>query len=438
MDGQLNAGTQAADNSAAGSQVSQIGQIGTGNGEAQSQSVQQPVQPEPAQQAQQLQQQPQTEGNRNALLDFLQGTGSKWVTQSQEIQSKEMQGAANQVLQQGEGAPQVSQAQGQQASQQAPQASQTQQVQQGQQATPDQQPQVNESQPETPVPDKFKNPDGTVNVSALLKSYGSLEQKLGEQGNQLGQVQALQKKVEELTGLIQSQQQAAQQQNQAASLQKEPPQLTEDQISQMNEQFLQDYYENPIQTMNTLVSAITKNAIQSALQPLVSQIQPVVQAHEQSVQMQKWNQQTEEVAKANPQEFEALKPLMSQVINEQADIISALPENLNKVQYVFNQAKAIKAQQTAAELAAQAAQIKTPEQMLADPEFVQKILQNDQIKQMFAQSQAQAIRQGQPPVVIGNQPAGASPAAPAPDVKNIKDATPSALNYFKKVMTGGF
>ena len=56
------------------------------------------------------------------------------------------------------------------------------------------------------IPDKFKNADGSVNAESLLKSYVSLEQKLGEQGNQLGQVQTLQQKIEELTGIVQAQQ----------------------------------------------------------------------------------------------------------------------------------------------------------------------------------------------------------------------------------------
>ena len=156
----------------------------------------------------------------------------------------------------------------------------------------------------------------------------------------------------------------------------------------MNEKFLEDYYANPLQTMNSLVSSVAKNAVESAMQPFMSQVQPVVRAHEESIQTQKWNQQTNAVAQAHPEEFEGLKPLMSQVINDQNEIINALPDNINKVEYIFNQAKAIDAQQKQASLQAQ---IRTPEQMLADPAFLQSIMQNEQIKQMFAQSQVEAI-----------------------------------------------
>lgn len=287
------------------------------------------------------------------------------------------------------------------------------------------------------IPDKFKNADGSVNAESLLKSYVSLEQKLGEQGNQLGQVQTLQQKIEELTGIVQAQQgssgngQADNTQGGNAPDVPAPVQFTEEQISEMNEKFLEDYYANPLQTMNSLVSSVAKNAVESAMQPFMSQVQPVVRAHEESIQTQKWNQQTNAVAQAHPEEFEGLKPLMSQVINEQNEIINALPDNINKVEYIFNQAKAIDAQQKQASLQAQ---IRTPEQMLADPAFLQSIMQNEQIKQMFAQSQVEAIRSGRPPVVISNQPAGASPATPAPQARTVKEASGAALNFFRKIV----
>lgn len=266
-----------------------------------------------------------------------------------------------------------------------------------------------------PVPDKFKNPDGTVNVNALLKSYTSLEGKLGEQGNQLGQMQALQQKVEQLSAMLQQKQEPPK------------PQWTEEQIQKMNEDFLQEFYDNPLQSLGKLVNILAQQQAKSVVDPVLQKFEPILSEREQQKQMEMWNSQVQEVAQANVDEFIRLKDTMNEVIKTQADIINALPDTVNKAQYVFNQAKAIDAARN---------KPKSPEELLNDPEFLQKIAQNDTIKNMILKSHVEAVKSGQPPVVITNT-GGQPPAAPTTEIKNTRDATKAATSYFTRLLGGG-
>lgn len=280
------------------------------------------------------------------------------------------------------------------------------------------QPVNNEPAPEPqdiPVPDKFKNPDGTVNVNALLKSYTSLEGKLGEQGNQLGQMQALQQKVEQLSAMLQQKQEPPK------------PQWTEEQIQKMNEDFLQEFYDNPLQSLGKLVNILAQQQAKSVVDPVLQKFEPILSEREQQKQMEMWNSQVQEVAQANVDEFIRLKDTMNEVIKTQADIINALPDTVNKAQYVFNQAKAIDAARN---------KPKSPDELLNDPEFLQKIAQNDTIKNMILKSHVEAVKSGQPPVVITNT-GGQPPAAPTTEIKNTRDATKAATSYFTRLLGGG-
>lgn len=273
-------------------------------------------------------------------------------------------------------------------------------------------PDVTEPQVDTHIPDKFKNPDGSVNVNALLKSYSSLESKLGEQGNELGQMQELQRQLDELTGLVQ---------NQHTQAEPEPdePQFTQEQVDEMNEQFLQEFYENPLQALGKLVTTVAQSTVQPIIEPIASEWQ-------QSQQEAFWNQQVNELAEANPEEFELLQPIMSEITDSHSGIIESLPDE-SKLQYVYNQAKVVYAEQN---------KQKSPDELLNDPEFQKKILENESIKSQFLQNHAQSIKEGKPPVVISSKAGGQPPAAPSEEIKSISDATRAAKQFFLRKMGG--
>lgn len=98
----------------------------------------------------------------------------------------------------------------------------------------------NEQKSELNVPDKFKNPDGSINVPAMLKSYGEAEKVVGRQlntENQLKQLseqnQALQQKLEELS---------------KAPVAEPEPELTPEQMAEMTPQELQQNINKQIES----------------------------------------------------------------------------------------------------------------------------------------------------------------------------------------------
>ncbi len=301
-----------------------------------------------------------------------------------------------------------------------------------------------EGQPQAQVPQKFMNPDGTLNQEALLQSYSFLEEKLGQQGNQLGQMSELaqqnqqyQQQLGQLSNYVQQiqahllqQQQAAQQvQPQAGQA---PPQMTEEDIREMNERFTESFYENPQDTLDNFVRERWENYQQEFLQRLQPLLAPVLKDYGQRQAMQSMAREADALKASLPEgEFDNMRPYMNKVVQDQAHVLDNLPPQIKKWDYIYQQAKAIQAQEQMAEMQDK---MKSPEEWLSDPEFQQKIMANPQIQQLFTQSQIEAIKNNRPPTVIGNQPTGQAPAAPPQGVKTIKDATPKAINFFNKVL----
>jgi hypothetical protein len=65
--------------------------------------------------------------------------------------------------------------------------------------SPETKPAVGEEKPIAPaVPDKFKNPDGSVNLDNLIKSYSEAEKKLGQTGNASHENELLKQQIQDL------------------------------------------------------------------------------------------------------------------------------------------------------------------------------------------------------------------------------------------------
>ncbi len=241
------------------------------------------------------------------------------------------------------------------------------------------------------IPDKFKLPDGTINYAALVKSYNEAEKKISEQGQQLS---ALAQQWEDFQRRL----------NPQAAAPQQPQPLSEEQIKEINEQWMTQFYENPL--------AAIVQAVQMAVEP---KIQPLAQYYEQQRQLEQWNRQIEQAQQTHP-DFEQLLPEIQKVVEEQGNILAELP---NAVEVAYNLAKA--------------RQVKPPEQLLRDPAFRQRILQDEEIRNEILKAYAQQVKNGQPPVVIGNQP-GQSPATPPLEIKTTSDAKKATLGFFSRIM----
>ena len=256
------------------------------------------------------------------------------------------------------------------------------------------------TEPRLEIPDKFQNPDGTANVEAILKSYTGMEKVLGEQGNKLG---SYERQLQEAVQLINQFQQ--------------PPQTAEPVTpseSEWTPPTAEEYYDDPLGTVQKLLdkqSKIMVQQFQQAMQPLA----PVVQKHQYETQVNHYSQRLTQLAETNS-DIGDLLPEM-EIIGKMLghDAIQAMDAaGRDSVALIYEAAKLL--HKPAPEPPP------TPEQLIQDPNYRQKILADPNIKNEILKGHVQAVRDGAPPPVIGSQPGGLPPAAPSEQPRSAREA----------------
>ncbi len=252
-----------------------------------------------------------------------------------------------------------------------------------------------ESRPEEPkleIPEKFRLPDGSLNQEALLRSYLEEEKKLHEQAAELAEIR---KMMQELQGRLLQEQ----------PKEPETPQLTEEQIQELNEKWLSEFYSNPLQAINQI------------LEPLVqSRIQPLAQQIEQQRQVEQWTQQVETVRQKYSSDFDQLLPEMEKIVQEQGEALVNIP---NAVEVIYQMAKA--------------RHYKPPEELLKDENFRKKILEDESIRNEILKDYANKVKEGQPPIMVGSQP-GEIPAIPPEEIKTPQDSLRATKSFFQRIL----
>jgi len=76
----------------------------------------------------------------------------------------------------------------------------------------------------------------------------------------------------------------------------------------------------------------------------------------------------------------------------------------------------------------------TPETVLQDPNWRQKILENPEVKNAILQQYGQQVQAGQPPVVISGGQASNIPTSPVPDIKSTDDAKAASVPFFANIL----
>ena len=260
------------------------------------------------------------------------------------------------------------------------------------------------------IPAKFKNPDGTVNTEALLKSYVGLERVLGEQGTKMGTLERQ---------LREAQPPAQPKQEPAPQAQPEPapePEWTPPTID--------EYYEDPLGAMEKMMqkqAADMQKAIQEAVKPLA----PLVESHQYTQQVNHFTEQVKAFAETNPDIYE-LGPEMERVVQDfetQGIDITKMP---NAVRHIYNEAKVRTVQN---QLPPQAPP--TIEDMLKDPAMRAKILADPNITAEITKGYVNQVADGAPPVVIGTQPGGTPISVPSEKPRSAREASSMFSRFLK-------
>lgn len=277
---------------------------------------------------------------------------------------------------------------------------------------PDAEPEVT-TEPQPPVmdvPDKFKNPDGSVNIDALAKAYINMEQmypriKQDPQAvdNMLETNKQLQAQNQELNQkfltLIETMQ--------AQTAQKEPELSPEEKKAREEaemEAFWEKYNQNPKQAIMEMVN--------QAVKPMV---EPLHQEMQYRQEVEHWNNQIQAFSQSHA-DFDEMLPAIREVVAEYGDMLKGRPDAI-EIAYNFAKAK-----QVTSAPEPEPAQPPTVEEMLNDQNVLAQIVQNPAIKKLILEQHVQEIKNNPAPPVIGSQPGGLAPSTEPKDLTNIKTA----------------
>jgi len=266
------------------------------------------------------------------------------------------------------------------------------------------------TEPRLEIPDKFRNPDGTLNADAAVKSYLELERAYGEQGNKFGQITTEMAQLKELI-------QQGQAPTPAQPAQPDPkPDLW---TPEKEEAWKEEFYEDPRKAITNAIQDTIKGLIPEVMAPL----KPIIEGHQHTQQVNTFVGQIQEFAKTNSDIFD-YQPEIEQIINKYGENVVSMP---NAVEVIYNMAKGMRP--------APAAPPPPPtfEQMMADPANRQKILSDPAIKNEFLKGHVTAIKEGAAPPVMGSQPGGMAPAAPSVEIKSTNDAKKASMSFFSKL-----
>lgn len=230
-------------------------------------------------------------------------------------------------------------------------------------------------------------------IKELHNDWSELNRTLQQKNQQL---QEMQQRLQQYEQMVQ-----AFQQFQQPLVQQQPPQPSPEELERMKEEFLNKFYENPLEALNEYVQRV----INEQVKPVIEPIQRERQWQEQAQQlMQKYS------------DFQTYVPQMQQIV-EQNPGLAELP---NALEVLYLMAKGMTAQPQP-----------TPEQLLSDPQFRQKILQDESIRNEVLKQYMQSKQQTnqQTPPVMGRQPGGTAPAAPEEQPKTLRDGTRAFLRW---------
>lgn len=274
-----------------------------------------------------------------------------------------------------------------------------------QQATPEPEP-TPPAAPESrlEVPDKFKDDNGNIRPE-FVKSYLHMEAMYAKQARETNELRQM------TTGL---QEQIAQLQAQPGSPNEQPV----DDASFDAEAFREKFYDDPVQAL----------AEWDAKRDRERQEQAATQQREYNGKVAYWNSEIQRCESIYP-DFQAMLPVMQEIIAANREGLEGMP---NAIEAVYWAAKGIASAQAAP---VQPVQPSVAE-LLQSEEIMAQIAANPEVQKAILSQHAQGVLANQAPVLIGNQPGSAAPAAAPVEIKSTKDAMKASMSLFKKAFGG--
>lgn len=248
---------------------------------------------------------------------------------------------------------------------------------------------------------KFKTQDDLVNA------YKEAERRISEYGQDGSKAR---QELEQLRGQVsQLQRFLTQQRYQQSQVQPSP-----EEIQKKNQEWLDKFYENPHEALNEVVNQRVREVVG-----------PIQRDYQYQQHQRRFQQQVEEARQKYP-DFDDLQPVMHQIVQEQGQYITSLP---NAVEVVYSMARLKNPQQSP-----QVQQ--TPESVLQNEEFRKQVLQDESIRKEILAQYAQEVKNRQTAPVMGNQH-GEPASTPPQEITTTKDAKKASLSYFQRLAGRG-
>lgn len=236
-------------------------------------------------------------------------------------------------------------------------------------------------------------------IRDLHRDYSELQRTFQETNQNAKQLQEQNQMFQQMIQFFQQQQQAPQQ--------AQPPAPAEPALPspEDNEQFMNQWYDSPIATVQELIQRQVQQLVESQVKPV---IEPIQRERQYSQEIQQLSQRHAD--------FQQHLPVMQQLVQQNPQLAE---QGLETVYWVA------RGQQ------AQAQPTYTPEQMLNDPQFRQQLLGNEGLRNEIVSTYMQQRQQTnqQVPPVMGNQPGGSPPAMPEQRPKSIREASKMFSKY---------
>lgn len=280
------------------------------------------------------------------------------------------------------------------------------------------------AEPQTPlIAGKFKTQED------LVKAYQNAEQ----HNTRLAQRQGLPEGIDAQRSILE-QLNALQQENQQLKVQK--PQQAQSQQATQAETQTQQTADN-LGMSEEEIAYMIQSEPHKLFELMQEQTVKAVEAKLSQVQQQQQAEKAAEQAKIDSLanqlfSLRTAHPDFDGLMNETEKTYMANPglANLpNGVEIAYQLTKAAKLEQEIGSIQRQ----RPIEELAQDPAIQQQLLNNPALRQAFIGQMATQIKNNQPPVIVSGQSAGSAPAAPAPKITSIKDASKAYLAHLNQM-----
>lgn len=190
---------------------------------------------------------------------------------------------------------------------------------------------------------------------------------------------------------------------QTQAQQAQPQQQQPEDLEQLKSDFMEKFYDDPMSAIGQMLDQMYQQKVQPVIEPIS--------------QEREWSGKIQELANKYPDDFQSMIQPMQEVL---ADMPQLAEQGLETIYQI---AKRSQQSQPPAQ--------PTPEQLLSDPNFVQRIMQNTDIQSKVV-SQYLQQRQGtneQIPIVMTGPTGGQSPSVPENKPTDVRGGSKAFLRW---------